>query len=415
MRGELAPLTEAGARFVALAEEHAADFGTRAGQHDREGSFPSENIQALQKSGFMGAPVPVDLGGMGLETPHDLMVGMSRLARGCASTAIASNMHITGAQAITRLWRRAVATGEERAPVMEATLRAIGQGRLVMCFPTTEPGSDLATPMVEGTARDGGYALNGLKIFGTLSPVANLFLPTFRFLREDGLYGIANAVVLRGTPGMEVLDDWDSLGMRASGSNSVSFKDCYIPKASAFETGGTWGVFGAGAIEIALGPNMSLVSAFLGIAEAAHGIAIDSTVGRKKGPRGKRMAERIPIQQLVAEMEIDLATMRAVIERTGRLADEFSSKYGLGESPDDEAHAMMKEFQCMKYVVNRKAIDVVDLAMTVVGGSAYMAKSPLSRLYRDARAGPFMQPFAPYEALEYIGKVALGEDPVLDR
>ena len=55
---ELKPVTKAGERFVALAEEHAEDFATRADQHDRENSFPMENIEAMQKSGFMAATVP---------------------------------------------------------------------------------------------------------------------------------------------------------------------------------------------------------------------------------------------------------------------------------------------------------------------------------------------------------------------
>jgi alkylation response protein AidB-like acyl-CoA dehydrogenase len=75
----------------------------------------------------------------------------------------------------------------------------------------------------------------------------------------------------------------------------------------------------------------------------------------------------------------------------------------------------MKEVQCMKYVVTRKAVDAVDRAMTVCGGAAYMNKHPLTRLYRDARAGAFMQPYAPYEALEFIGKVTLGLPANLDR
>jgi hypothetical protein len=78
-------------------------------------------------------------------------------------------------------------------------------------------------------------------------------------------------------------------------------------------------------------------------------------------------------------------------------------------------HAVFKEFQAMKWVVNRRAVDIVDRALTICGGSSYMSKSALSRLYRDVRAGPFMQPFAPYEAFEYIGKIALGLPPALDR
>ena len=78
--------------------------------------------------------------------------------------------------------------------------------------------------------------------------------------------------------------------------------------------------------------------------------------------------------------------------------------------PFEELKELAKDVQCSKWFVTRKAIDIVDKAMTVSGGSGYLSSSALSRLYRDVRAGPFMQPFSPNEAFDFIGKVTLGRD-----
>ena len=75
------------------------------------------------------------------------------------------------------------------------------------------------------------------------------------------------------------------------------------------------------------------------------------------------------------------------------------------------AHACMRDYQCAKWIVNQNAIRIVSRAMDLCGGGAFMAGHELSRLYRDVRAGPFMQPFSPTEAHEYIGQIGLGLYP----
>ena len=71
----------------------------------------------------------------------------------------------------------------------------------------------------------------------------------------------------------------------------------------------------------------------------------------------------------------------------------------------------MRDYQCAKWVVNQNAIRIVSQAMDVCGGGAFMSRHELSRLYRDVRAGPFMQPFSPTEARAYVGQIALGMPP----
>ena len=71
----------------------------------------------------------------------------------------------------------------------------------------------------------------------------------------------------------------------------------------------------------------------------------------------------------------------------------------------------MKDYQSAKWVANRNAIAIVSQAMDLFGGGGYMAKNPLTRLYRDVRAGPFMQPHSPIDARDYVGRVLLEAYP----
>jgi len=412
---ELTAITDPGRRLVELAEANAALCAETAAIHDREGSFAVESIAALRESGFFAGPVPESHGGLGVDSVHDVMVAISRLARADASTAIAANMHLAGGAVIVRLLQRRRAEDDgSSVAVLERLLTDVGAGRVVLCFPMTEAGTDLSSPFCEATPVDGGYTVTGRKLFGTISPIADLFFPTVRVPNGRGGYLTATAMVTRDTPGLTIEDDWDALGMRASGSNSVTFTTCFVPQDRLFAIRDNYGRSGRWFPGFALTGNLPLAATYVGVAEAARAHAVAATT-RRKGTSGKRLADRIPIQELMGAIEIDLAVCKATVERMGRLADAFLERYVTTDPPTSEATALMKESQCMKYVVNRKACEIVDRAMTVCGGGAYMNRHPLSQLYRDARAGPFMQPFSPYEALEYIGKVTLGLDPALER
>ena len=83
MSRELTAGTEAGKELVALAEALAAEIAPRAAEHDRNRSFPFESFAVLKERGYFTAPIPQDLGGLGVASVHDVVVAASRLARGC--------------------------------------------------------------------------------------------------------------------------------------------------------------------------------------------------------------------------------------------------------------------------------------------------------------------------------------------
>ncbi|HTI83062.1 MAG TPA: acyl-CoA dehydrogenase family protein [Acetobacteraceae bacterium] len=409
----LQPCTTSGLRFAELAENHATDFAIRAAQHDLEGSFPFENVEAMQRSGVMGACVPVEFAGLGVESLHDVMLGISRLGRGDGSTAIGTAMHLLSSWVITRGWRSATAAGDTPlAERMASLLRRIAAGETVLCSPQSEPGTDMLHPLVEATNVTDGWRLNGRKIFGTFSPAASLFAISCRVGNQSVGFRRVMAMVPAGSLGMVVKNNWDALGMRGSGSHDIVFQDCFVPEG-AVRDDCPWGEWSERSLSGQMAFNMGLVGAFLGIAEAARDLAITAVTSRRRGSSGPLQSDRPAIQHLIGEIEIDLAAARAILSRNATTVDAFFSRHPAGTAPLSELHALMKDFQCAKWFVNRKAIEIIDRAMAASGGAGYLSTNPLSRLYRDVRAGPFMQLFSPNEAFGYIGKVTLGIDPAL--
>ena len=211
-----------------------------------------------------------------------------------------------------------------------------------------------------------------------------------------------------GTPGITPQDDWDALGMRASGSQSIVLEDCRVP-AGSVQLAGTWGEWNPALLMGRTLGNVTLLGAFLGIAERARELAVEGAQRTSKPKHGGALANASGVQHLLGEIDIDLAAARAVLNDASADIDTLLAET---DAPDlAGAHGCMRDYQCAKWTVNQNAISIAARAMDVCGGSAFLSGHELSRLYRDVRAGPFMQPFSPTEAREYVGQIALGRPP----
>jgi alkylation response protein AidB-like acyl-CoA dehydrogenase len=408
-RFELQARTPAGAHLVRLAEQKAAEFSKRAAEHDREASYPFEAIDALKLAGYFVAPIPEQLGGLGVESVHDLVVASSRLARGDPSVAIGVNMHLSVVGNMARKWRMAAAGGNEKRLAHAArAIEEVVQKRMVIATAVSEPGQDLTWPSAIAIRTDSGWRISGRKIFCTMSPAADLLYVTVSFVDSDDQYLYGYARIPKDAPGVIVHNDWDALGMRASGSHSLTLDNVEVP-ASALPGGFRAGSLTAGYMEGNLTAGLLHASSSLGIAEAASACVMEMLAKKRSGSERERPRDIV----LAAEAYADLSAMRALISRTGSLIDDYYADHPASDGRVEEITAIFTEVQTAKTFINEAAMRVVDRALALSGGAGYMAKHPLSRAYRDVRAGAFMHPLGANRAYEFIGQVALGLEPSL--
>ena len=401
---ELAAQTEPGARLVAIAERLSGELAARAAEHDRDGSFPFEAIAALRAAGYFAAPVPVELGGLGVASAPDLVVASSRLARGDASVAIGVNMHLVAVLNMERRRAVAVAAGAERRALgFAASLRQVAADGVVLAAAISERGQDLTRPGTRAVRTESGWRIEGRKLFCTMSPAAtHLYVAVTYSDRESG-DRYAYAMVPTDAPGVVVHDDWDALGMRASGSNSISLEGVRLPES------GVRGGFRAGDplpyMERNLVAGLFHAAASLGIAESADATARAALAGRVNGDARARMQ--------VADNAIDLTAARGTISRAAALIDEHRAANPASDGSPEQLAALFAEAQAAKAFVNEAAARVADRALALSGGAGYVNGSPLARAYRDVRAGSFMHPLGASRAYDYLGDVVLGQPATL--
>jgi alkylation response protein AidB-like acyl-CoA dehydrogenase len=391
---ELTAKTEPGARLVRLAETLAEEIAAHAPAHDRDASFPFASVDALKRAGYFIAPIPVAYGGLGVTSVHDIVVASSRLARGDASVAIGVNMHLVLVLNLLLRWRAAIAEGNaKRAAAFGASMEAIARDGVIMATAISELGQDLTRPRTTAERTPEGWRIDGRKAFCTMSPAATVLATAVTFVDDDGVERYGYAQVPADTAGVEIQGDWDALGMRASGSHSVTFAGVEVPHAAL--RGGFVAGDGEAYMDRNLVAGLFHASASLGIAESAATAAASAVAGRGEPDARTRT--------LVAENAIELGACRATLSRACTLVDE-----GAGDIV-----ALFAETQAAKTFVNEAAARIVDRALALSGGAGYLNGHPLARAYRDVRAGGFMHPLGSNRAYELLGDVALGREPAL--
>ena len=391
---ELTAKTHAGARLVELAEALAEELATRAPLHDRDASFPHASIAALARERYFAAPIPVEYGGLGATSVHDVVVASSRLARGDASVAIGVNMHLVILMNIVRRWQIAVAAGEERrAGIFGASMGSIARDRVIIAAAISEHGQDLTRPRTTATRTATGWRIDGRKAFCTMSPAATVLYTAVTFVDDDGVARYGYAQVPTDALGVEIGGDWDALGMRASGSHSITYDGVELPRSAL--PGGFLAGDSDAYMERNLAAGLFHASASLGIAESAAA-AVASTLAARGEPDAHA-------RTLLAQNVVELGAARATLGRSATLVDES----------DQDTATLFAETQAAKTFVNEASVRIVDRALALSGGAGYLSAHPLSRAYRDVRAGGFMHPLGANRAYELLGDLALGRELVL--
>jgi len=401
---ELTAKTEPGRRLVALAETLADEISRHAGAHDRDGSFPFESFAAVKESGFFAAPIPEELGGLGVTSLHDVLVASTRLAGGDAALTLGVNMHLVFLLNVVRRWQMVTAAGDERrTQAFAGTLQQIARDGTVFAAAGSEVGQDLTRPATTATRTENGWVVNGHKVFCTMSPAADVFYTAVTYADADVGERYGYAMVPRETPGVVVQNDWDALGMRASGSHSISFEGAQLP-LSALRGG-----FPAGDAVEYMSRNLSAglfhAAAALGIAEAAHASAA--------GRLGLRPDLDPRAQILAAENFVDLSACRAVCSRAALLIEGHHALNPTSTGTPEELTSLFAEAQTAKSFIGEAAVRIVDRALALSGGAGYLNGSPLARAYRDVRATAFMHPLGANRAYAFLGQFAAGREPSL--
>lgn len=347
----------------------------RAAGYDRDNAFFSEDLEDLAAAGYLKIFVPASDGGLGLGLAEAAQL-QRRLATAAPATALAVNMHLVW----TGVAHVLAARGDSS---LDFVLKEAGQGE-IFAFGNSEAGNDSVlfdsrTVAVPDAA--GGYTFTGRKIFTSLSPAwTRLGIFGKDTSAGDGEGLLVHGFITRDTPGYEILADWDTLGMRASQSNTTVLDGAVVPAERIFR-------------KLPVGPNADplifaifacfetlLAAVYTGIGERALVLGVEAVKRRTSFKNGGRSYAQDPdIRWKVADAAMAMDALYPQLSSVAADVDALA----------DHGGQWFPKLVGLKVSATETARTVVDLAIRVSGGSSYFRGSELERLYRDVLAGMF--------------------------
>ena len=345
-------------------ENTAKSFKETAREHDENITFPTENIDALREIGFTRFSIPKEYGGNGISL-EEFLRHQETIARYDGSTALAIGWHMGIIMDLgeKKSWDEAV--------YQRVAEEAIHNGALINNL-ATEPatGSPTRGGKPETAAyKDGDdYIINGRKTFGTLLPALK-YAVVSATIDDSGEVG--DFLVDTELEGVSIDETWNSIAMRGTGSHDLILKDVRVSREDlvSYRTPGK---------KSPAGWLLHVPATYIGIARAAQDTAVKFAKSYSPNSIEGTISELPNVQEKLGRIEMLLLEAEHFMYSIARKWDEAS---------DEGRMQMGSELGAVKTSVVNKSVEIVDLAMRVVGAKSLSEDNELQRYYRNVRAG----------------------------
>lgn len=326
---------------------------------DENEEFPVENVKKMAKHGFFGIPFPTEYGGAG-GSVLDYAMCVEELSKVCATTGVIVSAHTS--LCATPIYE--FGTEEQKKKYLPDLLA----GNTLGAFGLTEPaaGTDAGSQQTKAIKVDGGYILNGTKIFITNAQYADVYVIMAMTDKSKGTRGISAFILERDYDGFRIGKKEKKMGIRGSATCELIFEDVFVPEENLL------GKIGEGfkiAMKTLDGGRIGIASQALGIASGALEETIKYT--KERIQFGRSIAKFQNTQFMIADMATKVEAARLLVYK----AADYKRQ---GKRYSVEA-AQAKLFAA------EIAMDVTTKAVQLHGGYGYTREYPIERMMRDAK------------------------------